>query len=115
MDEDAQWRATRCPGPDPFKAGGHPFMGVVAGTDDPVRIKPDMVHTFHIGMGQDMCASMILALAKKGCFGGHRSLNDRLQSAYSDFQGYCYRTGRSTACDEWTKAAMRVTTPLGPV
>ena len=51
VDEDAQWRASRCPGPDPFfKAGQHPFVGVVARTDDPVRIKPDVVHTFDIGM-----------------------------------------------------------------
>lgn len=107
MDDEAPWRRNR-PGPNPIKVCGHPFLGV-PGADDPYRIKPDLVHTFHIGFGADMCASMIVLLCEKQQFGNHRSFDDRLLAAYSHFQSYCHSTHRYTACEEWSKRTMGMT------
>lgn len=107
MDDEAPWRRNR-PGPNPIKVCGHPFLGV-PGADDPYRIKPDLVHTFHIGFGADMCASMIVLLCEKQQFGNHRSFDDRLLAAYSHFQSYCHSTHRYTACEEWSKRNMGMT------
>lgn len=100
MDDQAPWRSNR-PGPNPIKACGHPFL-LVPGGDDPYRIKPDIVHTFHIGFGADMCASMVVWLCMKRKFGVHRALDDRLLAAYSDFQQFCHNTHRYTSCEEWS-------------
>lgn len=101
MDDDAPWKHNR-PGPSPFK-DTHPFAGKVPGSDDPYRIKPDIVHTFHIGFGADLCASMIVWLSKKGCFGNDGNFDDRLAAAYSSFQNFCHNTHRYTACEPWSK------------
>ena len=105
MGDAALWKGCR-PGPNPIKACGNPFEGIVPGADDPQRIKPDLVHTFHIGFGADMCASMIVWLSMKGRFGLHTAFDDRLLAAYSEFQSFCHTTHRYTACEEWSKAAL---------
>ena len=89
------------------------FYHLVPGADSAARIKPDIVHTFHIGCGQDMCASVIVLLAKKGCFGNQRALDDKLSAAYARYQAYCHATQRYTACDEWTIKTLGVKTNLG--
>lgn len=112
MDDGAPWKRNR-PGPNPFKAGGNPFAGVVPGADDPFRIKPDIVHTFHIGFGADLCASVIVWLSMKGCFGLHPAFDDRLLAAYSAFQQFCHNTSRYTSCDEWSKSNLGMSKLLG--
>ena len=97
MDENAPWKQNR-PGPYPFK-GAHPFVGKVPGSDDPYRIKPDIVHTFHIGFGADLCASMIVWFSLKGCFGNQGSFDDRLVAAYFSFQTFCHNMHRYTSCE----------------
>ena len=99
MDADAPWRVER-PGPSPFKREGNIFAGV-PGASEPSSILPDIVHTFHIGFGSDMVASMVVWLCELGKFGATRSLDSRLQSAYTSFQQYCYDTKRHNSCDEW--------------
>ena len=111
MDADAQWRSAR-PGPPPFKPEGNVFEGV-PGLNKPWYIKPDLVHTFHIGFGADFCASTIVWLAKLGKFGHARKLDERLRNAYSAFRHYCHTTNRFTACDEWSTKKFGMTTILG--
>ena len=116
MDDNAPWRDPRNrPGPSPYKACSNPFYQLLPGADNPFRIKPDIVHTLHIGFGQDMCASTIVLLAKKGCFGNPRSLDDRLAMAYASYQEYCHNTQRFTACDGWTTKTLGMKTKLGLV
>ena len=45
------------PGASPFKPEGNVFERVPGCT--PERIKPDLVHTFHIGFGADLAASRL--------------------------------------------------------
>lgn len=110
MGDGADWRGDR-PGPSPFKEIGNvfetvPSMGAAG------RIKPDLVHTFHIGFGVDMAASMIVYLLSVGVFGPWRSLDDGLACAYSKYREFCHDTHRYTACDPWCKKKMGMTTPL---
>lgn len=76
---------------------------MIVGAWDPQRIKVDIVHTFHIGVGCDACASMVVWLCKLGKFGNHDSFDDRLREAYSTFMQYCHDNHRYTACEEWSK------------
>ena len=112
MDDDAPWRSNR-PGPNPTKNCSHPFFGVVPGADDPFRIKPDVVHTFHIGFGADLCASTIVWLCMKGKFGNHAAFDDSLLSAYSAFQQFCHDTHRYTSCEEWSKRNLNMDASFG--
>ena len=100
-------------GADPIKNGGNPFRGTVPGADDPFRIKPDVVHTFHIGFGADLCASMIVWLCLKGKFGANANFDERLYAAFSSFQLFCHTTHRYTACDVWSKKNLGMTSCLG--
>ena len=99
MDSNAPWRLNR-PGECPYKPEGNVFT-IVPGGGLPTSIYPDAVHTFHIGFGADMCASMIIWLARMGKFGVYRSFDERLRSAFSAFQQYCHDTNRFNSCHEW--------------
>lgn len=105
LDPGAPWKLPEHrPGPTPFKPGGHPFQ-IVPGGDSCERVKPDIVHTFHIGFGADMCASMVVWLCKLGKFGTGRpreSLEEKLSHAYSMFREYCHTHKRFTACAHWS-------------
>ena len=98
------------PGPSPFKPEGNVFERVPGCT--PERIKPDLVHTFHIGFGADLAASMIVWMAKMNKF-GRLSFDDKLRVAYSMFQEYCHHTKRYTACDEWCMKKFSMSSFLG--
>lgn len=101
FDAGSPWMAAGArPGPSPFKSEGSVF-DVVLGADLPSRIYPDVVHTFHIGFGCDLAASIICWLARLNIFGNGK-FDEKLRKAYSDFQAFCHDTNRFTACDEWS-------------
>lgn len=98
----APWRDAR-PGPSPFKPEGNVFSSLPGG-DDPRRIAPDVVHTFHIGIGVDLAASCIVWLCFLGLFGGHastRQLEEKLRMAYASFRAWCHDNKQFTACGQW--------------
>lgn len=67
-------------------------------------IHPDVAHTFHIeGVGVSFVASGIVMCCKKGLFGDDRSLEKRLESAYSNYMEWCSANGKVTACRPWDK------------
>ena len=68
LSEDAAWRHER-PGGDPLKSNRSvPFFKMPDGRT-PRVILLDVVHTFHIGFGVDLCASMIVMLPFMGLLG----------------------------------------------
>lgn len=89
------------PGPSPFKREGSVF-DVVPGANAPSRIYPDVVHSFHIGFGQDLAASCVTWLAHMDQFGPNPRFDAKLRAAYTNFRQYCHDTHRFTACDEWS-------------
>ena len=99
FDEGAPWKGPGGrPGPSPFKPEGNVFASVPGCTA--VRIKPDLVHTFHIGFGTDFAASCIVWLAKLNKF-GRLAFDEKLRTAYGMFQEFCHLEKRYTSCDEW--------------
>ena len=75
-----------------------------------MRIMPDIVHTFHIGIGVDFCSSTIVLPANKKKFVSPfgDKLSHFLDAAYTAFIQWCKREKRYTACDVWTQKAMGV-------
>lgn len=116
-DDDAPWKAPgNRPGPTPFKDCERPF-DIIPGGSSVERIKPDVVHTFHIGFGTDLGASFVVWLVRLGFFNNgmnHQSFDEKLKTAYSTFREYCHNTRRFTACDQWClkKFSMASTTIL---
>lgn len=103
FDDGAPWKAPENrPGPTPFKDCERPF-DIIPGGSSCERIRPDIVHTFHIGFGTDLVASMVVWLVRLGLFdgAGNRAFDDKLKTAYSTFREYCHVTHRFTACDQW--------------
>ncbi len=98
------------PGPSPFKEIGNVFQNVAGCV--PKRIKPDLVHTFHIGFGADLAASCIVWLAKLDVF-GRSAFDDKLRIAFSMFQEYCHETKRYTSCDLWCMKKFGMSSNLG--
>ena len=115
-DSDAPWKlAENRPGESPFKPEGNPFA-IVPGGDSPNRIRPDVVHTFHIGFGVDLAASFVVWLCKLGKLGSNgrprQSFDDKLSLAYSTFREYCHIHKRFTACDHWTVKKLAMSSKL---
>ena len=108
MSPEAIWRfpASR-PGESPYKASGCPFE-ILPGASEPFRIKPDVVHTFHIGFGQDLASSAVVWIAKLGRFGRARKFDDRLCAAFSEYQMWCKEKGRYTSCEYWTSKKLGI-------
>ena len=101
MSPEAVWRSSASrPGESPYKESGCPFQ-ILAGAAETFRIKPDVVHTFHIGFGQDLASSTVFWMAKLGKFGQNRKLDERIRNAFSEYQMWCKRNGRYTSCDHW--------------
>ena len=110
FDLQAPWREGR-PGPPPYKHH-HPFWDV-PGCKDPMRIKPDIAHSFHIhGVGVHFAASTIVWLAKLSVFGQFAKFNHALRAAYSNYMRYCDATGRFTACGEWSQRHFKMDSKL---
>ena len=110
FDSDAAWRGPGGrPGPSPFKSDGNVFSIVPGCT--PERIKPDLVHSFHIGFGADLAASIIVWLARLDKF-GRLAFDERLRVAYSMFQEYCHEQKRYNSCDEWCLKKLGMTSNL---
>ena len=110
LDDAAPWRLDR-PGPSPFKRIGNPWSGLVPGAESPARIKPDMVHTFHIGFGQDLASSCIVWLAHLGLF-GNGPFDEKLRGGYSCFREFCHTEKRYTSCDQWCLKKLKMTSTL---
>lgn len=113
FDVGAAWRGPDArPGPCPFKPEGNVFdvvPGCVA-----TRVKPNVVHTFHIGFGADLASSIIVWLAKLNKFGVERqSFDEKLRTAYGMFQAFCHKEKRYTACDEWCVLKIKMASTLG--
>jgi len=100
------------PGPSPFKREGSVF-DVVHGASSPQRIYQDVVHTFHIGFGCDLAASMVVWLAKMNHFGNPGTFDGKLRSAFGNFQEWCSDTNHFSACDEWTYKRLSMNSILG--
>ena len=103
-----------CP-PSLFKVGGSPF-DILPGGTSPERVRPDIVHTFHLGFGVDMAASIIVWLCHLGCFGDGRppqSFEEKLTYAHSSFRECCHQTKWFTACDHWTTKKFSMASALG--
>lgn len=104
LDADAPWRSNR-PGPTPFKDCERPF-DILPGGTSPSTIKPDIVHTFHLGFGVDLAASIVVWLCKLGVFDDgnpRQGFDEKLALAYSAFREFCHTSKRFTACDVWSK------------
>ena len=110
MDSNAPWRHNDSP--PPYKEDGNLF-NEVPGMGDARRIKPDLVHTFHIGCGADLCSSTLVWLTKLGVFGNARALDERLRNAFSAYRQFCTDTNRYTACDEWSRKKLGLGPTLG--
>ena len=89
------------------------MFACVPGLNRPFCIKPDLVHTFHIGVGIDLCASSLVWLCRLKKFGRHRSFDESLRAAYGLFQSFCHREMRFTSCDEWSTKKLSMTKLLG--
>ena len=113
MRPTAVWRsAAGRPGPSPFKQMGGVFAHVPGG-GVPARIKPDLVHTFHIGIGADLSSSILVWLVTLGKIGGRRKFNENLLEAFSLFKRWCHDTHRYTSCDTWTNKKIGKKSLLG--
>lgn len=109
FDDQAPWKLEEeRPGACPFHRDGNPFSLILPGASNPWRIKPDLVHTFHIGFGVDLCASSVMWAVRKGKFPGV-SIEDGIASAYAQFQSFCSTTHRFTSCELWGKLAFKMT------
>lgn len=113
FDRDSPWLVDGGrPGPSPFKREGSVF-DVVHGASSPQRIYQDVVHTFHIGFGCDLAASMVVWLAKMNHFGNPGTFDGKLRSAFGNFQEWCSDTNHFSACDEWTYKRLSMNSILG--
>ncbi|CAE7666347.1 unnamed protein product [Symbiodinium necroappetens] len=98
LDSTARWRASvGNRSTTPFQDVNIPLMRI-PGLDRAEYIHPDSCHCFHIGWGKDLAASSLVLLAKK-CRWPGRSLDARLEAAFSDFIGYLNARGKTTGCD----------------
>ena len=111
LDEEAPWLCE--PSPSPFKSTGNVFA-VMPGMQEPKRSKPDLVHTFHLGMGVDLVASVIVWLARLKTFPGG-TFDEILRNAYSAYREYCHQTNRFTACDVWCLKKFHMSAPHGSI
>lgn len=113
---DAAWLQPHSrPGESPFKTYPGNQFAQVPGGDAAARVKPDLVHTFHIGIGADLCASMIIWLCLMGKFGSWRALDQRIREAYTGFRAWCYDENRYTSCDEWCVKQLGMSSTLGNI
>ena len=113
FDPDSPWLVDGGrPGPSPFKREGSVF-DLVPGASSPQRIYPDVVHTFHIGFGCDLAASMVVWLARMNYFGNPGTFDGKLRSAFGNFQEWCSDTNHFSACEEWTYKRLSMNSILG--
>lgn len=82
------------------------------GMEVPKRIRPDLVHTFHLGMGVDLCSSIIVWLCRVNGFAGS-TFDEMLRNAYSCYRQFCHDTNRFTACDVWCLKKFHMTSTFG--
>ena len=104
MDGSARWRGTI--GPDAWVSAfkpGHVPLCDIPGLGQAFRIAPDTMHCFHLGFGQDLCASSIVILASFGIFKNNGSFDAKLEAGYDSFMDFCHRKGKTTSVDLFCK------------
>ena len=114
MSVTASWRQGHA-APSPFKHDAVPYFVLPRGRDARSYL-PDTCHTFHIGFGVDMAASMIVQLCKLALFrgtAGIRSLDGRLALAFRLYMEWCNSNKRYTSCREWSKKVLDMGENLG--
>lgn len=103
MGEEAEWRQTcghQRTG-SPFKHGHHvPLLSIPGMCQE--NILPDSLHCFHLGWGQDLGASGVVLLCKKGHFIGN-NLDAKLADAYANYTAWLSRNHKTSGIDWWSK------------
>ena len=108
MASTARWRQEHVP--SPFKHNRVPYFILPRGKE-PQSYLPDTCHTFHIGFGVDMAASMVVCLCRLALFEGvnHTQKLDTQQAlAFRRYVEWCNRSHRYTSCREWSEKVLGV-------
>ena len=109
---DALWRQSMPRSTSPFHEVRIPLLQV-PGITGPEYVLPDSAHIFHIkGFGQDFSCSCLVFLAKLHAWPA-RSLNGRLQLAYSAFRQFCSENKKTTGIDCFSKMVFDMDSNLG--
>ncbi|CAK9029323.1 unnamed protein product [Durusdinium trenchii] len=88
--EARDWRNAE-PAPHPYKAGTPSPLRSIPGGDRPSAIKPDLMHTFNIGIGGDFAFSAVITLCCLSFFDDYGStIQKRLDCAYDRFAQWCF-------------------------
>lgn len=85
----------------------------IPGSHLPKYIQLDYVHAWHLGYGEDACASSVVLLAHLGHFGQARSLDEKLEVAYQRFDHWCKTNKRTTSIGSFSKQAFGMGQCLG--
>ena len=96
--------------PSPFKHNRVPYFILPRGKE-PQSYLPDTCHTFHIGFGVDMAASMVVCLCRLALFEGvnhTQKLDTQLALAFRRYVEWCNRSHRYTSCREWSEKVLGV-------
>ena len=108
MASTARWRQEHVP--SPFKHNRVPYFILPRGKE-PQSYLPDTCHTFHIGFGVDMAASMVVCLCRLALFEGvnhTQKLDTQLALAFRRYVEWCNRSHRYTSCREWSEKVLGV-------
>lgn len=93
--------------PNPFKRNRVAPIRAVPGADSPTVARPDVLHCFNLGVGSDLAAGGLIAMARMKLFPG-RSIQHRLDDAFDRFSFWCSTNKKSAAipCFELKKFKM---------
>lgn len=113
MNEDGQVRAWTGQAASPFKNKKTSALRSVPGGDLVGTIKPDLMHTFNLGFGQDLAAGGVLAVVRMGVWAG-RSIDAKLALACESFDGWCVSHGKTSSVKSFELGKFKIKAPLGP-
>lgn len=94
--------------PSPYKANVHAPVFDLPGGSSPSRIRTDPAHTYHIGIGKDENASMVILLVKAGHFGHAGTMDTKLDRAFERFATWCKQNKKHTSIQEFSKKLFKI-------